>query len=73
MDEGFLHPITLLEGQPQSGYVNFHEYSYYKFYVSPGNTERGYLTGSITFTLSQGDINDGDQDLYLSFSSEPGT
>lgn len=72
MDEGFANAVTLLDGQPQSGYASFGGYNYYKFFIT-GSNENDVLrvVDSVRFTLTP--TGDGDQDIFISFDgSEPG-
>ena len=69
MDTGFSAALTLLEGRPQSGYVEAHSYVYYKFYISDSDEARIIGSISIALTSQQGE---GDQDLYVAFDGEPG-
>ena len=72
MDAGFSSAVRLMEGKPQSGYVEAHSYVYYKFWVdsfvelAPSQLVD---TISIALTSQQGE---GDQDLYVTFEGEPG-
>ena len=50
MDTTFSSALTLLEGQPQTGYVESHSYVYYKFYISDSDEAR--LIGSISIALT---------------------
>jgi hypothetical protein len=76
MDEGFVSPMILVEGQPQSGEVKKHRYRYYSYTISEdsGHVYDGMSTlpGEIIFTLTPTDS--GDQDLYVSMdeNEEPG-
>ena len=58
LDEGWLNPIRLLDGQPQTGSVLQGEFRYYKFVINQD------VLSDITFTLNPTD--GGDQVCILS-------
>ena len=60
MDEGSSHPVALVDGQPQSGYVALGSYAYYSFYVSSNDGQE--LPASLVLTLTSVE---GDQDMYV--------
>lgn len=60
MDEGFVHPTVLLDGQAQSGVVKKGDYSYYSFDIAMADNS---LATGITFTMTP--TSEGDADMYL--------
>mmetsp|Transcript_3149 Transcript_3149/g.4876 ORF Transcript_3149/g.4876 Transcript_3149/m.4876 type:complete len:2519 (-) Transcript_3149:278-7834(-) len=66
MDEGALHPVALVDGQPQSGHVALGSYAYYTFFIN--DHDHSLLPAGLTITLTSTD--GGDQDIYLLFSDE---
>lgn len=68
-DSSFLGAVSLIDGIPQSSWVDAHSYTYFKFTVSSLDEASGYLVGDIKFSLLSADT---DQDLFVSFSGEPG-
>ena len=69
-NDGFSRPLSLLEGIPQSGFVEEHMYQYYKFQIAPFDASLDQMTSSISFTLTSEVASD--LDMYVSFSKEPG-
>lgn len=65
MNEGFLNPLTLVDGQPQTGHVALNEYMYYKYFVTSDSGVN--IPQSLRFSLSSADA-DGDQDMYITFA-----
>jgi len=67
-DNSFLGAASLMDGVPQSSWVGEKSYAYFKFAVSSAEAS-GFLAGNIKFSLVSTDT---DQDLFVSFSGEPG-
>ena len=71
INDGFTSASYLIEGKPQSDYVEERQYVYYKYLVPAFDPNGGSVPGSLTFSLTP-NSGEGDQDLYISFSGEPG-
>jgi hypothetical protein len=65
MDEGSVHPVALVDGQPQSGFVALGSYMYYSFFISSHGGQE--LPASLMVTLTSVD---GDQDIFVTMNDE---